>query len=326
MKIIITGGAGYIGSHALKILHAYGHETLVVDNLSTGHKEFIKWGDFEEVDICDLEKLKLIFNSYKADGILHFAASSIVSESFERPLKILENNIYGSLNVFEAMKYSGVKNIVFSSSCSVYGIPSVNPIKENTPKNPISPYGESKLFIENALDWFDKAKILKYVVLRYFNAAGADPDGEIGEDHINETHLIPIVLEVASGHRDKLIIYGADYPTPDGTCIRDYVHVSDLATAHLKALEYILDDGPTIALNLSNGNGFSVFDVVNATEKITGKTITLQIGDRRIGDPPILVGDPGLANMTLGWVANFKKLEDHIQHAWNWYQVHKLAL
>ena len=152
MKIIITGGAGYIGSHALKILHAYGHETLVIDNLSTGHKEFIKWGDFEEVDICDLEKLKLIFNSYKADGVLHFAASSIVSESFERPLKILENNIYGSLNVFEAMKYSGVKNIVFSSSCSVYGIPSVNPIKENTPKNPISPYGESKLFIENALD------------------------------------------------------------------------------------------------------------------------------------------------------------------------------
>jgi UDP-glucose-4-epimerase GalE len=318
MKIIITGGAGYIGSHALKILHAYGHETLVVDNLSTGHKEFIKWGDFEEVDICDLEKLKLIFNSYKADGVLHFAASSIVSESFERPLKILENNIYGSLNVFEAMKYSGVKNIVFSSSCSVYGIPSVNPIKENTPKNPISPYGESKLFIENALDWFDKAKILKYVVLRYFNAAGADPDGELGEDHNPETHLIPSVIDAAIGINPCFELYGTTFPTNDGTCIRDYIHVTDLAHAHVLALKKLISGHQSMSLNLGTGKGYSVMEIIKAVKNNLKTEFDIVKREKRLGDVSELIADPSMAIEYLGWSPEYSDLESIIQTACEW--------
>ena len=318
MKIIITGGAGYIGSHALKILHAYGHETLVVDNLSTGHKEFIKWGDFEEVDICDLEKLKLIFNSYKADGVLHFAASSIVSESFERPLKILENNIYGSLNVFEAMKYSGVKNIVFSSSCSVYGIPSVNPIKENTPKNPISPYGESKLFIENALDWFDKAKILKYVVLRYFNAAGADPDGELGEDHNPETHLIPSVIDAAIGINPCFELYGTTFPTNDGTCIRDYIHVTDLAHAHVLALKKLINGHQSMSLNLGTGKGYSVMEIIKAVKNNLKTEFDIVKREKRLGDVSELIADPSMAIEYLGWSPEYSDLESIIQTACEW--------
>jgi len=318
MKIIITGGAGYIGSHALKILHAYGHETLVVDNLSTGHKEFIKWGDFEEADICDLEKLKLIFNSYKADGVLHFAASSIVSESFERPLKILENNIYGSLNVFEAMKYSGVKNIVFSSSCSVYGIPSVNPIKENTPKNPISPYGESKLFIENALDWFDKAKILKYVVLRYFNAAGADPDGELGEDHNPETHLIPSVIDAAIGINPCFELYGTTFPTNDGTCIRDYIHVTDLAHAHVLALKKLISGHQSMSLNLGTGKGYSVMEIIKAVKNNLKTEFDIVKREKRLGDVSELIADPSMAIEYLGWSPEYSDLESIIQTACEW--------
>jgi UDP-glucose 4-epimerase len=318
MKIIITGGAGYIGSHALKILHAYGHETLVVDNLSTGHKEFIKWGDFEEVDICDLEKLKLIFNAYKADGVLHFAASSIVSESFKRPLKILENNIHGSLNVLEAMKYSGIENIVFSSSCSVYGIPSVNPIKENTPKNPISPYGESKLFIENALDWFDKEKILKYIVLRYFNAAGADPDGELGEDHNPETHLIPSVIDAAIGINTHFELYGTTFPTNDGTCIRDYIHVTDLAHAHVLALKKLMSDHQSMCLNLGTGKGYSVMEIIRAVKNNLKTEFDIVKREKRPGDVSELIADPSMAIEYLGWSPEYSDIESIIQTACEW--------
>jgi len=318
MKIIVTGGAGYIGSHTLKTLHENGHETLTIDNLSTGHKEFVKWGEFEEVDICELDKLKTLFRKFNADGVMHFAASSLVSESFNDPIKILNNNIYGSLNVLEAMKFSGVKNIVFSSSCSVYGIPEKNPIDESENKNPISPYGESKLFIESALDWFNKAQILNYIALRYFNAAGADPDCELGEEHDPETHLIPSILDAAIGVKPSFELYGNTFPTKDGTCIRDYIHVTDLAMAHMLSLEKLTNHETSMCLNLGTGKGTSVIQIVDTIKKMLDVEFNIDIKEMRLGDPAELVANPNIAKEYLNWSPEFSDLENIIKTAYAW--------
>jgi len=318
MKIIITGGAGYIGSHTLKTLHENGHETLTIDNLSTGHKEFVKWGEFEELDICELDKLKNLFRKFNADGVIHFAASSIVSESFNDPIKILNNNIYGSLNVLEAMKFSGTKNIIFSSSCSVYGIPEKNPIDENANRNPISPYGESKLFIETVLDWFNKAQIINYIALRYFNAAGGDPDCELGEEHNPETHLIPSILDAAIGVKPSFELYGKNFPTKDGTCIRDYIHVSDLAMAHMLSLEKLISEEISMSLNIGTGKGISVMEVVDAVKRNLKVGFDINIMEKRSGDPVELIANPRMAKEYLNWNPKFSDLDNIINTAYAW--------
>ena len=325
-NVLVTGGAGYIGSHICKMLAGNGYNPVVFDNFSTGHKWAVKWGPHIRGDLLSESDLAAAFESRQYCGVIHMAASALVGESCIKPLDYYRNNFIGAHNLLRVMQDNKVQKIVFSSTCAIYGEPEIVPITESEAPKPCNPYGESKFFIERMLRSCDTAHGLKSVALRYFNASGADPDGEIGEDHENETHLVPIILEVALGLRENLTIFGSDYATPDGTCIRDYVHVNDLASAHLKALEYLLDDGPTTALNLANGNGFSVIDVVNVAQKVTGKTIKLQIGDRRPGDPPILIGEPGLAKKTLGWTANYTALEDHIHHAWNWCKKHKIDI
>ena len=318
MKIIVTGGAGYIGSHTLKLLFENGHETLTVDNLSTGHKKFVKWGEFEEVDICNFDKLKTIFKNYKPDGVIHFAASSIVSESFKYPLKILNNNIHGSLNVLEAMKFAGIKNIIFSSSCSVYGITNKIPIKEDAATNPISPYGESKLFIENALDWYRREKLINFVVLRYFNAAGADVDAELGEEHNPETHLIPSVLDAAIGIKPFFELYGTSFPTPDGTCIRDYIHVSDLAMAHMLSLKELTRQGTSVSLNLGTGKGISVMEIVKEVKRNLKTDFNVVVKEERHGDAAELVADPRKAYEYLNWNPQYSDLDNIINTAYAW--------
>jgi UDP-arabinose 4-epimerase len=322
-NVLVTGGAGYIGSHICKMLAGNGYNPVVFDNFSTGHEWAVKWGPLFRGDLLSETDLEAAFEAHQYCGVIHMAASSLVGESCIMPLDYYRNNFVGTQNLLRVMLNHKVQKIVFSSTCAVYGEPEVVPITEAEALTPCNPYGESKFFIERMMRSCDTAHGLKSVALRYFNASGADPDGEIGEVHANETHLVPIVLDVASGLRSKLTIFGADYETPDSTCIRDYVHVNDLATAHLKALEYLLDEGQTTTLNLANGNGFSVLDVVKVAEKVTGKTIKLESGERRPGDPPILIGQPSLAKKTLGWTAKYLELEDHIQHAWNWYQKNK---
>lgn len=318
--ILIVGGAGYIGSHINKVLHEHGEETLVLDNLSYGHKEFVKWGEFIEGDISDASLLEEIFEKYDVDAVMHFSAFTYVGESVENPEKYYINNLKNTLNLLITMKKHGVNKFIFSSTCAVYGEPKSLPITEDHPLNPVNPYGNSKLMVEKILEDYSKAYDFKYVSLRYFNAAGADPDMEIGEWHQPETHLIPLVLDAASGRTGSVSIFGTNYPTPDGTCIRDYVHVLDLAQAHYKALNYLKNNNKSEIFNLGNGNGFSVQEIIHTCEEVTGLEINTLEDSPRPGDPPVLVGSSLKANKILGWNPEWSDINDIISTAWRWHQ------
>jgi UDP-glucose 4-epimerase len=321
--ILVTGGAGYIGSHAVLALKQAGYKVVIFDNLEYGHQELVKSVlDVELVvgDTRDRAALDRVFATHKIDAVMHFAAYIAVGESVEKPGMYYENNVVGTLNLIEAMRAANIHKLVFSSTCAVYGIPESTPIVEDCPFAPISPYATSKLMVENILTDFDTAYNFKSVRFRYFNASGADPSGRLGEDHTPETHLVPLVLFAAMGKREHISVYGTDYPTPDGTCIRDYIHVQDLATAHVLGLGYLLNGGDSQVFNLGNGNGYSVKEVIETAKKVTGKEIKVVYGDRRAGDPSILVGSSDRVRKVLGWNPEFPKLEDIIAHAWQWHQ------
>ena len=320
--ILVTGGAGYIGAHACKALAKAGYEPVAYDNLVYGHKEAVRWGPFVEGDIGDRAKLAETIRRHGIGAVMHFAAFAYVGESVEQPEKYFQNNVVTTLAMLEAMRATGVKQIVFSSTCATYGLPEQMPIREHTPQRPVNPYGETKLMIERALHWYGVAHGLRSVALRYFNAAGADPDGEIGEDHNPETHLIPLILDAATGRRPHIGVFGTDYPTPDGTAIRDYIHVQDLADAHVRALRYLDDGGATRAFNLGTGHGHSVRATIEAARRVTSRPIPSKDSPRRAGDPPVLVADAALAKEKLGWMPALGALEQIIGTAWAWHQKH----
>jgi len=320
MNILVTGGAGYIGAHACKALAQAGYTPITYDNLVYGHELSVKWGPFEQGDILDRNRLDEVIKKYPPTAIMHFAAYAYVGESVEQPGKYYRNNVTGSLTLLEAMRDNNINNFIFSSTCATYGEPEQLPIPEKHKQAPINPYGHSKRMIEQMLTDFDTAHGLKSVALRYFNAAGADPDGETGEDHDPETHLIPLILDAATGKRPNITIFGADYETNDGTCIRDYIHVTDLADAHVKALQYLEEGGSSTMYNLGNGKGFSVKEVIETAEKVTGKKIPVELGGRRPGDPPKLVGDAERIKKELNWNPKYADLETIIETAWNWHQ------
>lgn len=323
MTILVTGGAGYIGSHSVLTLQNAGYEVIVLDNLVYGHQDLVENVLQTKLivgDTCDRALLRQIFTDHKIDAVMHFAAYAYVGESVTKPAKYYQNNVVGTFTLLEAMVEAGVHNFVFSSTCATYGVPDSVPIKEDQPQNPINPYGATKLMVERILQDFSVAYDFRSVCLRYFNAAGADPEGRLGEDHDPETHLIPLVLQTALGHRPSISVFGTDYDTPDGSCVRDYIHVLDIAQAHILALEYLLKDGKTDVFNLGNGNGFSVKQVIETARKITGKEIPAVMGDRRPGDPPALVGSGAKAQQILGWQPQYSNLDDIISHAWQWHQ------
>lgn len=319
VNILVTGGAGYIGSHACKALSEHGYEPVAFDSLVYGHRDFVKWGKFEGGDIMESASLDAVFKKYRPQAVMHFAAFAYVGESVEDPAKYYRNNVIGAFNLLEAARASGVKNVIFSSTCATYGVPSEIPILETHIQKPINPYGKTKLMIEMMLRDYDTAYAMKSVSLRYFNAAGADPQAEIGEDHTPETHLIPLVLDVAAGRRPHINVFGSDYETPDGTCIRDYIHVADLAQAHVLALEYLLGGGETAAFNLGNGSGHSVRGVLEAARRITKRDIAVKEGERRPGDPPCLVGSSEKIKKALNWIPQYGDIDTIIKHAWNWH-------
>ncbi len=294
-SVLVTGGAGYIGSHACKTLARAGYRPVVFDNMSRGHREAVRWGPLVEGDVADRGRLAAVLVEHRVSAVMHFAAYAYVGESVADPAMYYRNNLGGTLSLLDAMREAGVDKIVFSSTCATYGTPDNVPIRETAPQLPVNPYGETKLAIERALRWYGESYGLRSVSLRYFNAAGADPDGEIGELHEPETHLVPLVLQAALGQRAQIDIYGIDYPTPDGTAIRDYIHVQDLAEAHLFALEHLADGGESAALNLGTGRGYSVREVVRVAEAVGGRPIAWRDTARRPGDPPVLVADPSLA-------------------------------
>jgi UDP-arabinose 4-epimerase len=316
--VLVTGGAGYIGAHACKALARAGYMPVTYDNFVYGHRRSVKWGPLEEGDISDQARLEAVMRKYNPTAVMHFAAYAYVGESVEKPSKYYRNNVVGTLALLESMRSCGIDKLIFSSTCATYGMPEQIPIAEDHPQNPINPYGRSKLMIEWILKDFAAAYDLKYVSLRYFNAAGADPDAEIGEDHDPETHLIPLVLDAAAGKRAQIEIFGTDYDTPDGTCIRDYIHVTDLAVAHLLALEYLISGGDSDVFNLGNGNGFSVRAVIAAAKKITGCDIPFIESDRRSGDPPMLIGSSEKIKSTLGWQPVYTNPDVIIETAWRW--------
>lgn len=319
MKVLVTGGAGYIGSHTVRELLKRKYEVVIFDNLSRGHLDSVPMNAvFEKVDILDTEGLKNSLKKFSIDSIIHFAAFAYVGESVENPEMYYRNNVLGSFNLIRAAKEFGIKKFVFSSTCSVYGNPSQIPIPETLPVNPINPYARTKLIIENILEDFGNAYGMKYAALRYFNAAGDSEEGVVGESHDPEPHLIPLVMYAALGKRDKVSIYGNDYPTDDGTCIRDYIHVSDLADAHIKALEYLNAGNESTVINLGTGTGFSVKEIINISRDITGKEIKAEVTERRPGDPAILVADNKKAFEVLGWAPK-RRLKDIIRTAWNWH-------
>jgi UDP-glucose-4-epimerase GalE len=319
-RILITGGAGYVGSHCAKALSASGHDGIVFDNLSTGHRAFVKWGRLVEGDIRDAAALDATFRAYRIDAVMHFAALAYVGESVTVPGHYYDMNIHGTRVLLDAMVRAGVPMIVFSSSCAVYGAPDRLPIREDPRLDPINPYGFTKLVCERMMDDFGRAYGLKSARLRYFNAAGADPAAEIGEDHEPETHLIPLILDAAFGRRPAIQVFGTDYQTPDGTAIRDYVRVSDLARAHVVALQYLLGGGDTIAVNLASGQGASVRQVIDTARDVTGCKIDARDVQRRPGDPPILVADATLAHKLFGWSAERSDLTAVITDAWSWHK------
>ncbi|HRI63617.1 MAG TPA: UDP-glucose 4-epimerase GalE [Polyangium sp.] len=321
--ILVTGGAGYIGSHVALALKERGHTPIILDNLSRGHQELVERAVGEKVVIADTrdeQTLADIFSNAQIDAVMHFAAFIEVGESVVDPLSFYDNNVHGTITLLKTMQKAGVRHFVFSSTCATYGPPRVVPIPEDHPQNPVSPYGQTKLMVEKILDDCRHAFGLRSVSFRYFNAAGAHPAGGLGEDHRPETHLIPIVLDAALGRRTHVAIFGIDYDTPDGTCIRDYIHVSDLADAHVLGVEYLLAGGASEAVNLGNGRGFSVKEVIAVAEKVTGRSIPVQMAARRAGDPAILVGSSEKARALLGWKPKFPDLETIIGHAWAWHQ------
>ncbi|WP_367924247.1 UDP-glucose 4-epimerase GalE [uncultured Ruthenibacterium sp.] len=319
MAILICGGAGYIGSNVNKLLSQQGYQTIVFDNLVYGHRELVKWGEFVEGDLNDYNAIDAVFKRWKIDAVFHFAAYAYVGESVKEPAKYYQNNVTCTLNLLEAMRTNGCNRIVFSSTCATYGVPSRVPITEDMPQNPINPYGATKLMVERIFKDYAVAYGLEFAVLRYFNAAGADPDGEIGEWHIPETHLIPLVLEAAGGKRSSVKVFGTDYPTRDGTCIRDYIHVYDLADAHLRALRYLEKGNPSDFFNLGNTLGTSVLEVIEAVKKVTGRSFEVEYCARRPGDPAELVGDSAKAQRILGWKPRYPQIEEIVSHAWKWY-------
>ncbi len=318
--VLITGGAGYIGSHAAKAFSENGYKVVVLDNLIYGHKDFVKWGEFVEGDIGDASLLESLFLKYKFDMVSHFAAFAYVGESVQNPDKYYENNIARALNLLVCALKGNVRVFQFSSTCATYGHPVRIPISESHPQRPFSPYGKSKLFFEEILKDFSNVHDIRYSILRYFNAAGADPEGEIGEDHSPETHLIPLVLDVASGRKPVIEIFGTDYDTDDGTCIRDYIHVTDLAAAHVLAAEKTFDSGSTI-YNLGNGDGFSVRDVIEKVRDVTARDIHVVRGQRRPGDPARLVGSSEKIMEEVGWRPKYASLDKIIETAWKWHQI-----
>jgi UDP-glucose 4-epimerase len=321
LRILVTGGAGYIGSHAVRWLGRAGHEVWVYDNLCAGHREAVDQDRLIVGELMDRPRLVETLSAQKIEAVVHFAAFAAVGESVADPAKYYQNNVVASLNLLEAMRASGVNKIVFSSTTATYGEPEQIPITEEEPQKPINPYGFAKLVIERALADYRAAYGLSYAALRYFNAAGASPDGDLGEDHDPETHLIPIVLQVALGQRQHITVFGEDYATPDGTCIRDYVHVDDLASAHALALEQ-LAPGAALKLNLGTGRGQSVREVIDACRRVTGHPIPTAVGARRTGDPPELIADSRKAQRTLGWQPRYMDIEETIRTAWRWHASH----
>ena len=320
MSILIIGGAGYIGSHTVKYFQNKHEEIIVIDKLQSGHEAAIDVNYFYRVDIRDKEGLAKVFTNHNIEAVIHFAANSLVAESMMKPYEYYYNNVYGLLCLLDVMKDNSVNRIIFSSSAAIYGEPKSIPIRESDEKNPTNPYGETKLAMEKMMKWFDQAYGIKYVSLRYFNAAGAFETGEIGEDHYPETHLIPLVLQVPLGKRDMIYIFGEDYQTEDGTCVRDYIHVMDLASAHYKALEYLRKGKASNAFNLGNGNGYSVKEVIETAREVTGHPIPVEVKERRVGDPAILVASFEKATNILGWKPQFDSLYKIIEDAWNWHK------
>jgi UDP-glucose 4-epimerase len=318
MKVLVTGGAGYIGSHMVKSLLEHGHDVVTLDNLSTGYADAITGGEFVRGDLADGALLNNIFNINKLEAVMHFASNIEVGESVANPGKYYRNNVANTLNLLDAMVEAGVKQFIFSSSAAVYGNPQRSPIDENHPTAPVNPYGWTKLMVERILESYENAHGLKSVCLRYFNAAGADPSGKLGERHEPESHLIPIVLQAASGRRNAVTVYGRDYDTPDGTCLRDYIHVADLCDAHLAGLDYLGAKQRSLRVNLGNGNGYSVQQVIDAARRVTKREFTVNYGARRPGDPPRLVADSALAKKLLDWKPRHAALETILEHAWRW--------
>ena len=318
INVLVVGGAGYIGSHMIKSLNQHGCRITVLDNLSSGHANAVLAGDMVVGDLSDRLFLDSLFSNCPFDVVMHFASSILVGESVKDPAKYYRNNVTNTQNLLDVMIRHNVKNLVFSSTAAIFGEPQYTPIDEKHPKLPINPYGRSKWMVEQILEDFDRAYGLKSVCLRYFNAAGADPKGDLGERHDPETHLIPLILQTISGRRDSFSVFGRDYGTKDGTCVRDYIHVSDLCDAHWLAIQYLLDGGDSQCFNLGNGNGFSVQEVIYMCEKVTGKELKVIESGRREGDPAVLVADSLFASQILGWNQKFGNLEDIIRHAWLW--------
>ncbi|MBC3900110.1 UDP-glucose 4-epimerase GalE [Acetobacterium malicum] len=323
MKILVCGGAGYIGSHVVRVLVERGYEVVVLDNFSTGHPGAVPdEAVIVEGDIRDQDFLGQVFENHQIGCVMHFCANSLVGESMEQPIKYYHNNVYGTLCLLETMVAHGVKRFVFSSTAAVYGEPEESPITEDSSKNPTNTYGETKLAVEKMLPWMDQAYGLKSMTFRYFNAAGAHPSGEIGEDHNPETHLIPLILKTALGQRDKISIFGEDYPTPDGSCIRDYIHVMDIASAHILGMEKLLAGAESDVYNLGDGKGFSVKEVIAKTKVLTEKVFAVEVAARRVGDPAELIASSQKAQQKLGWTPVYSDLGDIIKTAWKWHQNH----
>jgi len=325
MTILITGGAGYIGSHTALYLKEQKQNIVILDNLSNGHKEAVLDATFYHGDIRDHDLLDQIFKEYPIDSVIHFAADSLVGESIKEPLKYYENNVVATHLLVKKMIEHDVKKMVFSSTAATYGTPGQVPITEVQKTEPTNPYGETKLTIERMLHWADQAYGLKSVILRYFNAAGADPDGRIGEDHKPESHLIPLVLQVALEQRDKIYMFGDDYQTDDGTCVRDYIHVLDLAEAHYLSVKYLRESNESNVFNLGNGQGFSVKEIIEACRKVTRHPIPAEVAPRRSGDPSTLIAASEKAQTTLGWQPKYQEIETIIEHAWSWHQEHPIG-
>ena len=319
-NILVIGGAGYIGSHMCKRLAQSGYQPIVLDSLVTGHREAVKWGTFVNGSLDDSVMLKQILEQHSIAAVMHFAAFCYVGESVNNPAVYYQNNVVATISLLQSMIETNVKIFIFSSSSATYGEPIEIPISEKHPQNPINPYGRTKLMVEQIINDFSDAYGLSSVALRYFNAAGADPDGELGEDHRPETHLIPLVLQAALGRKQDIKVFGNDYATKDGTCIRDYIHINDLASAHLLALERLLNGHSGENYNLGNGDGYSVLEVIETAQKVTGKLIPFEISDRRSGDPAVLIGSSRKAMYELGWKPKYAELDVIIEHAWNWHR------
>jgi UDP-arabinose 4-epimerase len=323
MNILVTGGAGYIGSHACKALARAGYTPVTFDNFEYGHRWAVKWGPLVEGDLADRNLLQQAFSEYQIDAVMHFAAYAYVGESMTEPGKYFRNNVVNTVGLLDTMVKCGIDKIVFSSTCASYGLPISVPMDEQHPQRPVNPYGESKLFIERALRWYSAAHGIRVAALRYFNAAGADPDTEIGEDHDPETHLLPLVIETALGRRSHVDIYGSDYPTPDGSAIRDYIHVTDLASAHVLALMKLQAGSGNLFLNLGTGQGYSVREIIAKVEEVSGNTVDARMAPRRAGDPAELVAATGLAAEVLGWKPEYSSLGTIVESALNWHRKHR---